>query len=104
MAKKAESVAEPSENKKRDYSKRRWMIPSKRAKGYAEERKKGVHMRGEKNGEELSDFDKGLVRVICFPSLTVQEFTSTKKRLQKAKPKIRQKRFRKEKAKIKKEK
>ena len=40
MAKKTESVAEPSENKKRDYSKRRWMIPSKRAKGYAEERKK----------------------------------------------------------------
>ena len=60
MAKKTESVTEPSENKKRDYSKRRWMIPSKRAKGYAEERNKGVHMRGEKNGEELSDFDKGL--------------------------------------------
>ncbi len=47
-------------NGSKDYSKRRWMVPSKRAKGYAEERKNGVHMRGEKNGQELSEYDKGL--------------------------------------------
>lgn len=61
MAKKNETAVEPSEkNTKRDYSKRRWLVPSKRAKSYAEERKNGVHMRGEKNGEKLTDFDKGM--------------------------------------------
>ena len=47
-------------NGSKDYSKRKWMVPSKRAKGYAEERKNGVHMRGKKEGEELSEYDKGL--------------------------------------------
>ena len=35
------------------YNKRRWAIPSKRAKGYAEERKAKVHMHGPKEGKEL---------------------------------------------------
>lgn len=39
---------------------RKWMTPSKRAKGYAEERKAKVHMRGDKDGQELDDYNKGL--------------------------------------------
>ncbi len=39
---------------------RRWFKPSKRAKGYAEERKAGVHQRGDKEGQELDDYNKGL--------------------------------------------
>lgn len=54
-----ETVAE-STAEKRDYSLRRWMPPNKRAKGYAEERKAKVHQRGPKEGQELSEYDKGL--------------------------------------------
>ena len=39
--------------------KARWMVPSKRAKGYAQERKAKVHMRGAKEGQELTEYDKG---------------------------------------------
>lgn len=39
---------------------RKWMRPSKRAKGYAEERKDNQHKRGDKKGEELDDYNKGL--------------------------------------------
>ena len=39
---------------------RKWLKPSKRAQGYAEERKKGVHMRGPKKGQELDAYNKGL--------------------------------------------
>ena len=39
---------------------RKWLKPSKRAEGYAEERKKGVHMRGPKKDEPLDDYNKGL--------------------------------------------
>lgn len=39
---------------------RRWISPSRRASGYAEERKALVHQRGAKKGEELSEYDKGL--------------------------------------------
>ncbi len=42
------------------YSERKWMTPSKRAEGYAKERKKRVHMRGPHEGEELDDYNKGL--------------------------------------------
>lgn len=38
---------------------RKWLKPSRRAKGYAEERKKGVHMRGPKEGQELDPYEKG---------------------------------------------
>ena len=34
------------------YNKRRWAIPSKRAKGYAEERKAKVHTKGPKEGNQ----------------------------------------------------
>ena len=39
---------------------RKWMTPSKRAEGYAKERKAKVHMRGDKVGQELDDYNKGL--------------------------------------------
>lgn len=39
---------------------RRWFVPSKRAKGYAEERKAKVHQRGQKEGQELTEYEKGL--------------------------------------------
>ena len=42
------------------YNKRRWAIPSKRAKGYAEERKAKVHMHGPKEGKELTDYEAGI--------------------------------------------
>ena len=39
---------------------RRWLVPNKRAKSFAEERKNKVHMHGEKDGKELTDFEAGL--------------------------------------------
>ena len=39
---------------------RKWMTPSKRAKGYAEERKAKVHMRGKEEGNELDAYNQGL--------------------------------------------
>lgn len=39
---------------------RRWFTPNKRAKSYAEERKAKVHMKGEKEGKELTDYEAGL--------------------------------------------
>ena len=39
---------------------RRWLVPNKRAKSFAEERKNKVHMHGQKEGNELSDFEAGL--------------------------------------------
>ena len=42
------------------YNKRRWAIPSKRAKGYAEERKAKVHMHGPTEGRELTDYEAGI--------------------------------------------
>lgn len=42
------------------YNRRRWSVPSKRAKGYAEERKAKVHQHGEKEGKQLTDYEAGL--------------------------------------------
>jgi hypothetical protein len=39
---------------------RRWSVPTKRAKGYAEERKAKVHKWGPKEGKPLTDFEAGL--------------------------------------------
>ena len=39
---------------------RRWLVPNKRAKNYAEERKAKVHQRGQKEGKELTDFEAGI--------------------------------------------
>lgn len=46
--------------KEQETRERKWFKPSKRAAGYAEERKKGVHMRGPKKGQELDAYNKGL--------------------------------------------
>ena len=39
---------------------RRWIVPNKRADGYAQERKAKVHQRGQKEGKELTDYEAGL--------------------------------------------
>lgn len=39
---------------------RKWLRPSRRAKGYAEERKENRHKRGDKKGEELDAYNQGL--------------------------------------------
>lgn len=39
---------------------RRWVVPSKRAKNYADERKSKVHERGYKEGKELTDYEAGI--------------------------------------------
>ena len=43
-----------------DYNKRRWSVPSKRAKGYAADRKAKVHTYGPKKGQELTDYEAGM--------------------------------------------
>ena len=42
------------------YDERRWTVPSKRAKSYAEERKAKVHQHGPKEGKELTDYEAGM--------------------------------------------
>lgn len=39
---------------------RRWSVPSKRAKSYAEERREKVHQHGQKEGQPLTDYEAGL--------------------------------------------
>lgn len=39
---------------------RRWVMPNKRAKSYADERKAKVHQHGQKEGKELTDYEAGL--------------------------------------------
>ena len=48
-------------NKNTNYNnnERKWMTPSKRAEGYAKERKTMVHARGPKKDEPLDDYNKG---------------------------------------------
>ena len=46
--------------KSRKYNKRRWSVPSKRAKGYAADRKAKVHTYGPKEGKELTDYEAGM--------------------------------------------
>ena len=57
---KSKAAEQPAEQPARNYNERRWIFPSRRAKGYAEERKAKVHQRGPKEGEELTEYDKGL--------------------------------------------
>lgn len=42
------------------YNKRRWTVPSKRAAGYAVDRKAKVHTYGKKEGQQLTDYEAGL--------------------------------------------
>lgn len=39
---------------------RRWQVPNKRAKSYAEERRAKVHQHGQKEGIELTGYEAGL--------------------------------------------
>ena len=39
---------------------RKCSVPSRRAKGYAEERKARVHKWGEKQGKQLTDYESGI--------------------------------------------
>ena len=57
MAKNQQAVPEKEQVETRE---RKWLKPSKRAAGYAEERKLGVHMRGDKKDQELDEYNKGL--------------------------------------------
>ena len=45
---------------KEKYNKRRWSVPSKRAKGYAADRKAKAHTYGPKEGKELTDHEAGM--------------------------------------------
>ena len=42
------------------YNNRRWAVPTKRAKNYAEERKMRLHKHGPKKDQELSEFEAGM--------------------------------------------
>ncbi len=48
------------QNKTYDNTRRRWLKPSTRGAGYAEERKLGVHKRGPKKDQPLDDYNKGV--------------------------------------------
>ena len=43
-----------------DNSRRKWFSPRKRAEGYAEERKLGIHMRGKNKDKPLDEYQKGV--------------------------------------------
>lgn len=60
MAKKDMPEQSATEQKNSKYNKKRWSVPSKRAKGYAEERKVKVHKWGPKEGKELTDYEAGI--------------------------------------------
>lgn len=45
---------------KTKYDNTKWSVPSKRAKGYAEERKVKVHKWGQKKGKQLTDYEAGM--------------------------------------------
>ena len=57
MATKKAEQPSARPNKYRDG---RWSVPSKRAKGYAEDRKARVHTYGPKLGKQLTDFESGI--------------------------------------------
>lgn len=48
------------QNRTYDNTRRRWLKPSTRGAGYAEERKLGVHKRGPKKDQPLDDYNKGV--------------------------------------------
>ena len=57
MATKKAEQPSARPNKYRDG---RWSVPSKRAKGYAADRKARVHTYGPKEGKPLTDFEAGM--------------------------------------------
>ena len=57
---KTQQEADLATDKNSKYNKRRWSVPSKRAKGYADERRSKVHQHGPKEGRELTDYEAGI--------------------------------------------
>ena len=53
-------AVQPAESKPNKYRDGRWSVPSKRAKGYAADRKAKVHTYGPKEGKELTDYEAGI--------------------------------------------
>lgn len=52
----------------KNYKERRWSVPSKRAKGYASERKEKVHQHGPKEGKQLTDYVESMPKFkSCHP-------------------------------------
>ena len=56
----ATKKAEQSSARPNKYRDGRWSVPSKRAKGYAEDRKARVHTYGPKLGKQLTEFEEGM--------------------------------------------
>ena len=56
----ATKKAEQSSARPNKYRDGRWSVPSKRAKGYAADRKARVHTYGPKECKELTDFESGI--------------------------------------------
>lgn len=60
MAKDKETPATETPKENKYGGERRWSIPSKRAKGYADERRAKVHQHGPKEGKQLTDYESGI--------------------------------------------
>lgn len=58
MAKQEQAA--PVKSKPNNYRDGRWTVPSKRAKGYAADRKAKVHTYGPNEGKELTQFEAGM--------------------------------------------
>ena len=58
MAKQEQAA--PVKSKPNKYRDGRWTVPSKRAKGYAADRKAKVHTYGPNEGKELTQFEAGM--------------------------------------------
>ena len=58
MAKQEQAA--PVKCKPNKYRDGRWTVPSKRAKGYAADRKAKVHTYGPNEGKELTQFEAGM--------------------------------------------
>ena len=84
MAKK-ENPTTPAANGGK-YNQRRWSVPSKRAKGYAADRKAKVHTYGKKEGAELTDFEAGIRSGYLQCQAITPVCTSTRRRSPRASP------------------
>jgi hypothetical protein len=75
------------------YNQRRWAVPSKRAKNYAEERKVKVHKRGPKRARSLPIMRRVSVPVIFRHRPTTQVFTSIRRLSPRVSPRQKQEKF-----------
>ena len=77
------------------YNNRKWSVPSKRAKAYAEDRKAKVHTYGKKEGKELTDYEAGMRSGYLQCQGDHAGLYKYKKALAEGKPRARQRRSRK---------